>query len=127
MAERIYLTVAEIIAIHHRSIEAYGGSHGIREQSLLESATFRPQTGYYNNIAEEAAALMDSLVNNHAFIDGNKRVAFDAAHTFLLMNGFTLEAEPVETYAFMTDSIAAGDFRFPKILDWINAHIKLLG
>jgi death-on-curing protein len=92
----------------------------------LEAAVFRPQTGYYANLAEEAAALMESLANKHAFLDGNKRVAFDATHTFLLVNGFTLVADPAETYVFMIDSMAHGKFRFPFILDWINAHLQPL-
>jgi death-on-curing protein len=126
MVERVYLTVAEVLAIHHRQIEHYGGIHGLRDQGALEAAVFRPQTGYYANLAEEAAALMESLANNHAFLDGNKRVAFDATHTFLLVNGFTLVADPAETYVFMIDSMAHGKFRFPFILDWINAHLQPL-
>lgn len=126
MAERVYLTVAEVLAIHHRQIEHYGGIHGLRDQGALEAAVFRPQTGYHANLAEEAAALMESLANNHPFLDGNKRVAFDATHTFLLVNGFTIVAEPAETYAFMIDSMGQGRFRFPLILDWINAHSRPL-
>jgi death-on-curing protein len=126
MTERVYLTVAEVLAIHHRQIEDYGGLHGMRDSGALEAAVFRPQTGYYNNLAEEAAALMESLVSNHAFLDGNKRVAFDAAHTFLLVNGFTIVADPAETYVFMTESIAQGKFRFPLILDWIGRHLQPL-
>ena len=79
MAERVYLTVGEVLQIHHQQIDNYGGAHGIRDKGLLESAVFRPQVGYYNNIAEEAAALMESLANNHPFLDGNKRVAFQTA------------------------------------------------
>jgi len=124
MEERVYLTVAEVLAIHHRQIEAYGGIHGVRDQGALESAVFRPQNGYYNNLAEEAAAFMESLTNNHAFLDGNKRVAFDATHTFLLVNGFTLIADPAETYVFITQSLAQGKFRFPVIRDWIQGHMK---
>src|SRR4029077_5977225 len=104
MEERVYLTVAEVLAIHHRQIEAYGGIHGLRDQGSLEAAVFRSQTGYYNGLAEEAAALLESLANNHAFLDGNKRVAFDATHTFVLVNGFTIEADPLATYTFITDS-----------------------
>jgi death on curing protein len=126
MAERVYLTVAEVLAIHHRQIESYGGIQGLREEAALEAAVFRPQTGYYANLAEEAAALMESLANNHPFLDGNKRVAFDAAHTFLLVNGFTIFADPAETYVFVIDSMAQGKFRFPFILDWINAHLRPL-
>jgi death on curing protein len=67
MVERIYLTVAEVIAIHHHQIEEYGGAHGLRDQGALESAVFRPQNGYYNDLSEEAAALLESLVNNQRF------------------------------------------------------------
>jgi death on curing protein len=126
MAERVYLTVAEVLAIHHRQIERYGGIQGLRDQGALEAAVFRPQTGYYANLAEEAAALMESLANDHHFVDGNKRVAFDTAHTFLLVNGFTIFADPAETYVFVIDSMAQGKFRFPFILDWINAHLRPL-
>ena len=65
MPERIYLTVGEVLQMHRQQIEEYGGIHGIRDKRLLESAVFRPQTGYYNNLAEEASALMESLANNH--------------------------------------------------------------
>jgi death on curing protein len=122
-AERIYLTVAEVIAIHHHQIEEYGGIHGLRDQGVLESAVFRPQTGYYNNLAEEAAALLESLVNNHAFLDGNKRVGFAAMHIFLLMNGFDLDVTSEEAAEFMLLTLADGKFRFPLLRDWIGMHL----
>ena len=124
MAERVYLTVGEVLQIHHQLIENYGGAHGLRDNGLLESAVFRPQIGYYNSIAEEAAALMESLANNHPFLDGNKRIAFAAAHTFLLVNGYDLEVRPPAAYDFMMHSIARGEFRFGPILEWINNHIR---
>ena len=124
MAERFYLTVGEILQIHLRLINDYGGTHRIRDNGLLESAVFRPQIGYYNSIAEEAAALMESLANNHPFLDGNKRVAFAVAHTFLLVNGCDLELEPLTAYEFMFQSIASGEFRFVQILEWITKHIR---
>lgn len=86
MAERVYLTMAEVIAIHNHQIEEYGGEHGMLNEGYLEAAVFRPQTGYYSNLSEEAAALLESLVNNHPFIDGNKRVGFAAAHTLSLIH-----------------------------------------
>jgi death on curing protein len=82
-----YLTVAEVLAIHSDQIERYGGSQGVRDPGLLEAAIYRPQTGYYGNLIEEAAALWESLSQNHAFIDGNKRAAFAATYTFLAING----------------------------------------
>jgi death on curing protein len=124
MAERVYLTVGEVLQIHHQLIENYGGAHGLRDKGLLESAVFRPQIGYYNSIAEEAAALMESLANNHPFLDGNKRISFAAAHTFLLVNGYDLEVRPLAAYEFMMHSIARREFRFGRILEWINNHIR---
>ena len=126
MAERIFLTVAEVLAIHHLQIEEYGGAQGIRDLGLLESAAFRPQTGYYNSIHEEAAALMESLANNHPFLDGNKRVAFASAHTFLLVNGYDLQLEPLRASKFMFDAITKGEFRFGAILKWLNDHVVKL-
>ena len=123
MAERTYLTVAEVLAIHQQQIEEYGGLHGLRDAGLLESAVFRPLTGYYSNAGEEAAALMESLANNHPFHDGNKRTAFAAAHTFLLINGFDLAVEPPAAYEFIMRSITAGQLRFATILKWIGAHL----
>jgi death on curing protein len=123
MAERVYLTVAEVIAIHHHQIEEYGGVHGLRDQGALESAVFRPQTGYYTDLSEEAAALLESLVNNHAFLDGNKRVGFAAAHTFLLMNGLDLDISSKAASDFMFKTIADGKFRFALLHEWISAHL----
>jgi len=123
VSERIYLTIAEVLAIHKRQIDQYGGIEGIRDSGLLESAVFRPQTGYYNSVAEEAAALLESLVNNHPFLDGNKRIAFAAAHTFLLVNGFDLAVDSSSACEFIMRSISSGEFRFAQILKWINGHI----
>lgn len=123
MPERVYLTIAEVLAIHHQQIVEYGGIDGIRDGGLLESAIFRPQTGYYNSVAEEAAALMESLANNHPFLDGNKRVAFAAAHTFLLVNAFDLAVDSISAFEFIMRSTSSGEFRFAQILKWINGHI----
>src|SRR5580692_3518518 len=126
MAERVYLTVAEVMAIHHYQIDEYGGAHGLRDQGALEAAVFRPQTGYYNDLSEEAAALLESLVNNHAFIDGNKRVGFAAVHTFLLVNGFDLDVGSKAAYGFMIKAMEEGRFHFGLIHEWIAAHLVSL-
>jgi death-on-curing protein len=128
MAERVYLTVAEVIAIHHHQIEEYGGVHDLRDQGALESAVFRPQTGYYTDLSEEAAAMLESLVNDQAFLDGNKRVGFAAAHTFLLMNGFDLDVSSRSAGDFIIKTISDGKFRFALLHEWIAGHIiPLLG
>ena len=124
MAETVCLTVGEVLQIHHQLIDNYGGTHRVRDKGLLESAVFRPQIAYYNSIAEEAAALMESLANNHPFLDGNKRIAFAATHTFLLVNGYDLEVDPLGACDFMMHSIERGEFRFAPILKWINDHVR---
>src|SRR5271168_2513495 len=96
-----YLTVAEVLAIHADQIERYGGSPGIRDQGLLEAALYRPQTGYYADLIEEAAALWESLAQNHAFIDGNKRTAFAVTYTFLAINGSRVTASARAAYEFI--------------------------
>ena len=78
-----YIRVDDILAIHADQIERYGGGEGIRDPGLLEAALFRPQTGYYPTLIEEAAALWESLSQNHPFVDGNKRMAFAATYVFL--------------------------------------------
>src|ERR1700681_771461 len=110
-----YLTVAEVYLMQHQLIERFGGRHGVLDKGAIEAAVFRPQTGYYNSIEEEAAALMESLGNNHGFIDGNKRIAFTAADVFLRRDGFYLEVEGVDGHAFIDGSIARQEFRFAQI------------
>src|SRR6202789_4058631 len=114
-----YVTVGEVYRMQHRLIEVFGGLHGVRDKGAVEAAVFRPQNGYYNSIEEEAAALMESLGNNHGFLDGNKRVAFTATDTFLRLNGLYIEIEALDGYAFINGSISRQEFRFPQILDWI--------
>jgi death on curing protein len=119
-----FLTVAEVYRMQHRLIELFGGRFGVRAQGIVEAAVFRPQTGYYNCIEEEAAAFMESLANNHGFIDGNKRIAFTAPDVFLRRNGFYLEVEGIDGHAFIDGSIARQEFRFAQILVWIRQHLK---
>jgi len=119
-----YLTVAEVLAMHDDQIERYGGSPGVRDQGLLEAALYRPQTGHYADLIEEAAALWESLAQNHSFVDGNKRTAFAAMYTFLAINGLHFTAEAEETYVFVTDLYKANQFRFDKLVPWLRAHVE---
>jgi len=121
---REYLTVAEVYRMQHRLIELFGGLHGVRDAGAIEAAVFRPQTGYYDSVEEEAAALMESLGMNHGFIDGNKRISFAAADVFLRVNGFYLDAATDEGYGYIEGSIARSEFRFARILDWVRGHVK---
>jgi death-on-curing protein len=118
-----YLTMAEVLAIHADQIERYGGSPGVRDHGLLEAALYRPQTGYYADLIEEAAALWESLAQNHPFIDGNKRAAFAATYTFLAINGARLTGDAAETYAFVAALYAANQFRFDKLVPWLRDHV----
>lgn len=112
--------------MQHRLIELFGGRHGVRDKGAVEAAVFRPQIGYYNSIEEEAAALMESLGNNHGFLDGNKRIAFTTADVFLRRNGAYIEVEAAEGYAFITGSMERHEFRFGQILEWMRQHVKPL-
>jgi len=126
MPRYIHPTVAEAIEIHRQLIEDFGGSHGVRDQGRLEAAILRPQTGYYNNLVEKAAALMEALANNHPFLDGNKRVSFALTDTFLRVNGFYLEVDPFSAHKFIIETMGSGEFRFNRIREWISSHVKSL-
>lgn len=121
-----FLTVAEIYQMQHRLIDLFGGMHGVRDKGAIEAAAFRPQTGCYNSIEEEAAALMESLGNNHGFLDGNKRIAFTAADVFLRRNGFYIEVKAAAGYDFIHGSMERHEFRFAKIVVWIRDHLRPL-
>jgi len=121
-----YLTVAEVYQMQHLLIERFGGPHGVREKNAVEAAVFRPQTGYYNSLEEEAAALMESLGNNHGFLDGNKRIVFTATDVFLRRNRFYIEVGAKGGHDFIYGSMDRGEFRFARILDWIRRHMKPL-
>lgn len=119
-----FLTIEEVIAIHDDQIEQFGGSYGLRDMGALESALFRPQMGYYNSLNEEAAALMESLAMNHPFIDGNKRVAFFATAAFLRLNGWFIDCDSREAYAFFMRLFDTNSFRFAELKVWLEEHVK---
>jgi death on curing protein len=126
VARRIYPTVAETIATQRMLIEEFGGRQGIRDKGLLDSAIFRPQSGYYSGIIEEASALMESLANNHAFIDGNKRISFVMTDAMLRANGYFLDVDPIEADKAITEAMDEKLFRFPMICAWIASIVKAL-
>ena len=126
MAARVYPTVAEAIAIQRDLIERFGGAPGLRDRGRLEAALLRPQSGYYESVENEAAALMESLANNHAFVDGNKRLSFALTDVFLRLNGAYLDVETAEAYTFMIGAMTRGEFKFKAIREWIIAHVRML-
>ena len=119
-----YLTVADAIVIHDELIDRFGGSLGLRDLGLLEAALHRPQSGYYPDLIAEAAALWESLSQNHAFVDGNKRVGFDATYAFLAVNGKRIVADPLEAFAFINGLYETDAFRFEALDTWLRAHLS---
>jgi len=118
-----YLTVDEVLAVHSALVERFGGVGGVRDLGLLESALYRPRTGYYRDLAEMAAALFESLLMNHPFIDGNKRVAFFASDIFLRLNGWKLKMEPKAAHAFLIGLLEHGQSDFDHLLPWIRESL----
>jgi death-on-curing protein len=82
-----YLTLDDVLGIHQDSVDAFGGGHGVRDHGGLEAAVMRPQSGYYSDVIAEAAALWESLSQNHPFVDGNKRTAIASMAAHLAING----------------------------------------
>lgn len=119
-----FLSLEEVIAIQERLIEKFGGASGLRDKGLVESAIYRPQTGYYESLPQMAAALFESLINNHAFVDGNKRVAFFTTDVFLRMNGWKLAVEPTQAYEFIVGKLENNDCSFENLVPWIENHIQ---
>ena len=119
-----FLSLDEAIAVHERLIEKFGGVSGIRDKGLLESALFRPQTGYYADLAQMAAALFESLITNHAFVDGNKRAAFFFSDVFLRLNGWKLRVDVDAGYSFIVGSLEKGCCDYESILPWIRSHLE---
>ena len=119
-----YLTLVELLAIHADQIERYGGSPCIRDLGALEAALYRPQTGYYADLIEQAAALWESLAQSHPFIDGNKRTAFAATYIFLSINGARLTANSDKTFAFISSMHDSGTFTFDKLEKWLRRNVR---
>jgi death-on-curing protein len=118
-----FLSLDEVLAIHERLIDRFGGDDGVRDRGLLESALFRPQTGYYTHIEEMATAMFESLLINHAFVDGNKRIAFFATDVFLRLNGWRLDITADEGESFIVGGLERNDCSFDSILPRIRKNI----
>jgi len=121
-----YLTPEQALFMHYRLIEETGGSHGIRDIGLLQSAIARPMAAFggddlYPDIFTKAAALMHSLIKNHPFIDGNKRTAITSSSIFLLRNGFQITASNKELEQFTLET-ASTKIEIEKIARWFKKH-----
>lgn len=118
----LYLTLDHALRIHEVLIREFGGATGVRDHGLIESALLRPQTGYYADLIEEAAALWESLAMNHGFIDGNKRVAYACLELFLQMNGADTVATNDEAERFILGHLEQGTFRKEVLERWLHEH-----
>jgi len=124
VSDTVYLTLAEVLAFHELLIEEFGGAPGVRDLGALESALFRPRTGYYRDVVEEAAALFESLVQNHPFVDGNKRVAFAVMDVFLRVNGRVLDVDDVAAHEHLVGLMEQGALDLKAIDEWIRNLVR---
>lgn len=119
-----FVSLDEAVAIHERLIKKYGGKSGLRDLGLLESALYRPQTGYYNDLAQMAAALFESLLINPPFVDGNKRMAFFTTDVLLRMNGWEIEVSPYAGHEFIIKLLSSDNNGYESLVVWLNKHLK---
>ena len=120
----LFPTLQEALELHKRLIQRFGGTDGILDMGLLESALVRPQTGYYDTLSLQAAALLQSLCQNHCFVDGNKRVAFASTAIFLRMNDYRLEVHPDDGETFMVDQVIQQKLHIADIASWLERRMK---
>ncbi len=121
------LTLEQVLILHNRVIEQSGGSIGIRDKGILESALAQPYMTYggqelYPTLIEKVAALGFSLINNHPFVDGNKRIGHAVVEVTLLMNCYEIQAE-VDTQEAIILAIAASDLSKESFLEWLQNHV----
>jgi death on curing protein len=123
-----FLTLDEVLRLHVRIIEQSGGSRGILDLGLLESALGQCRISFggqevYPSLAEKAAALCFSIVQNHPFVDGNKRTGHAAMEVFLILNGYELDADVEETETVLL-RLASGEMERHQFTGWVQAHLK---
>lgn len=119
-----YPSFQDVIFAHTLLVTRFGGTFGIRDEKALESAIARPRSGYYDDLIQEAAALLESLSQNHPFLDGNKRTAVTVTAAFLRVNGYRLEFDDFEAYQFLMELYDQGRFRFAELERWLRAHAR---
>ncbi|HMR07198.1 MAG TPA: type II toxin-antitoxin system death-on-curing family toxin [Polyangiaceae bacterium] len=124
MAVTLYPTLHEALALHEALLERFGGSLGVRDLGALESALHRPQSGYYEQLSQQAAALLQSLAMNHPFVDGNKRVAFALTAIFLRLNGYRLVVAADAAEAFLIDEVIVARAELAAIQLWLEQHLR---
>lgn len=124
MKPTLFPWLTEALELHRQLLRRFGGKGGVRDLGLLESALLRPQTGYYDTLSLQAAALFQSLCRNYCFVDGNKRVAFATAAIFLRMNGYRLKLDASDGESFIVDEIIGNQAQIEDIADWLEARMR---
>lgn len=119
----LFLSLDEVLEIHRRVIDEFGGADGVRDLGLLECALYRPQSGYYEDLAAMAAALFESMLMNHPFVDGNKRVAFFATDVFLRLNGWRLDVDADAAHSLLTELLRTGQCDLKHLDLWIRDSV----
>ncbi len=122
----LYPSVEDVLAVHVLLVERFGGAHGVRDRAALESAVARAQSGYYEDIIQEAAALWESLSQNHPFIDGNKRTAVTVAAAFLRANGYRLTFDDQTAFTYLIGLYETGQMKFANLDAWLRQHASAL-
>jgi len=122
------IDIDDVIKIHKILIDHFGGSHGLRDKNSLNSAISRPfatfdQKELYPETIDKAVAILESIVTNHPFVDGNKRTGYVLARLFLLREGFDIEATQNEKYE-MVISVSNGTCKYEQIKDWFSKRYK---
>lgn len=126
MAQVTFLTLDEVLAIHHEEVEKFGGSHGVRALDLLDSAIHRPQSSFmgddlYPTLFHKAAALMHSILLNHPFIDANKRTSTVSMAYFLHLNGYDIEVGQKELVELAL-KVESKQMDLEQISKWLTEH-----
>ena len=123
MKPTLFPSLQETLELHRQLIQRFGGASGVRDLGLLESALIRPQTGYYDTLSMQAAALLQSLCQSHCFMDGNKRVAFASSAIFLRLNGYRLKLDALEGESFIVNEVIGNKADIETIAGWLEDHM----
>ncbi len=126
MDAMLYLTLEEVLTLHAALIARHGGAPGVRDRGLVESALARARSGYYRSLSEQAAALLQSFAMNHAFVDGNKRVAWASSMVFLRMNGYRVRVSADDAEQFLIDEVIVGRAEIAAIAGWLERHMSIV-
>lgn len=119
-----FLTVGQVVFIHDELVREFGGAFGVRDDSALDSAVLSARMENCESLAEAAAVLLQALIENRPFLDGNKRTATAATEVFLNLNGHYLSCDDFEAYEFFMELFAEEPLRFAHLRSWLDEHIQ---